>query len=112
MQTPPTHYMNRRTTVRSYWRITKYDPQYRDQNGSFTKQEWTAYSDIGKLYDNTQFDYNEYIKIENLYINAIRYFMHCCKISSLRIVSLEKSKKMNGDHHNDNNMISLFSGVK
>ena len=29
------------------WRVTKYDPAYRDTN-TYTKEEWTAASDIGR----------------------------------------------------------------
>lgn len=33
------------------YRITKYDPQYRDEQGIYIREDWTSYSDIGKTYN-------------------------------------------------------------
>ncbi len=30
------------------WRVTKYNPTFRDENGTYIKDEWTSFSDIGK----------------------------------------------------------------
>ena len=38
----------------TYYRISKYDPAYR-VDGVYQKDEWTAFSDIGKEYDGTRF---------------------------------------------------------
>jgi hypothetical protein len=44
-------------------RITKYDPKYRDANGFFTKKEWIASSDIGKVYDGKIFTASDYTAV-------------------------------------------------
>lgn len=36
------------------WRITKYDPKDRDQNGVFLKESWTSFSDVGKVVDGSK----------------------------------------------------------
>lgn len=94
------------------WRITKYDPQYRDTQGTFLKDEWTAYSDIGKTFNSIKFTYEEYAKIENLYIRAILCFMDCNNITSLQVTALEKPKKITPDIHDTDTMIDLFNSAK
>jgi hypothetical protein len=94
------------------WRITKYDPQYRNHQGTFLREEWTSYSDIGKSYNNVNFNYQDYLDVETLYINAIQSIMACCGISSLKIVALEKPQKINPDEHTTNEMLTLFKTVK
>ena len=74
----------------SNYRITKYNPQFRDIDGSFTKNEWTSISDIGKNFDNKKLTVNEYFKVENSYIQAIIFIMKTLKQSSLYVTNLEK----------------------
>ena len=31
----------------NHWRVTKYNPQYRNRKGVYTKEEWTEVADIG-----------------------------------------------------------------
>lgn len=75
------------------WRITKYNPQYRDAKGAYLKDEWTCYSEIGKKFGNKEFTFTEYEKIENLYIRTIILFMECLQINSLKVINLEKDGK-------------------
>lgn len=37
------------------WRITKYNPLNRDENGLYVKDEWTSFSDIGDFYNDLEF---------------------------------------------------------
>ncbi|QSX06726.1 hypothetical protein JYG23_04550 [Sedimentibacter sp. zth1] len=53
------------------WRITKYNPQYRDSYGAYLKDEWTSLSDVGKQYDGKVFTKDEYLEYERLYIESI-----------------------------------------
>ncbi len=73
-----------------HWRITKYNPQLKTSQGNFLANEWTSYSDIGKFYNNKQFTQKDYLDTENAYVNAVIEFMNCLKISSLKVVALEK----------------------
>ncbi len=73
-----------------HWRITKYNPSLRDPQGNFLDNEWISYSDIGKFYDDKQFTRKDYLVIEDAYVNAVIEFMNYLKISSLRVVALEK----------------------
>lgn len=75
------------------WRITKYNPQYRDDRGAYLKDEWICYSDIGEAFEDKIFTLAEYLKTENAYIQAILLFMEDLNVNSLRISSLEKDGK-------------------
>ena len=72
------------------WRITKYNPQYRNSKGHYVKDEWTAISDIGTEYENKKFTFEQYITVENTYIAAIELFMDCTKTSTMCVTHLEK----------------------
>jgi hypothetical protein len=74
-----------------YYRISKYDPIFRD-GARYTKEnEWTAVSDIGKLkYGNLTA--SEYFLMEDKYWNTIKYLLDLCKIEYLNIKGLEKYK--------------------
>lgn len=55
------------------WRITKYNPKFRNELGHYQKKEWTSVSDIGKIFEGKQLTVEEYLNTENLYINSIDY---------------------------------------
>ena len=73
------------------YRITKYNPIYRNSLGAYLKDEWTSISDVGKVYENGEFTIDEYLKIEDGYIEAILLFMAFLNLESLPVTYLEKS---------------------
>ena len=56
------------------YRITKYNPKYRQLDGKYLNNEWTSYSDIGKKYNGKLFTMQNYIEVENSYVTAIILF--------------------------------------
>lgn len=72
------------------YRITKYDPDNRDENGRYLVDEWTSISDIGKEYNGKVFNEPTYISIEDKYVEAIEIILAELKIDSLKVKSLEK----------------------
>jgi hypothetical protein len=72
------------------WRVTKYNPDFRDENGYYTLiEEWTCPSEIGKTFNGKEFTLDEYLQIEAAYIDsAIKLIEESC-INSLRILGLE-----------------------
>jgi len=72
------------------WRITKYNPKYRDVKGRFTKNEWTSIYDIGKVFSGKELTIQKYLKTEELYVDAIFYFINHLGITTLEVNSLEK----------------------
>lgn len=72
------------------WRITKYNPQFRNASGNYTKDEWTSFSDIGVSCDNKKLSFEDYKAVEDAYIATILLFMDCVNISTMKAVGLEK----------------------
>jgi hypothetical protein len=66
--------------------VTKYNPEYRNKDGSYSSDEWVSYSDIGKSVSE-----DEYINFENSYIESALKFLEEQNISSLSIKDLENT---------------------
>lgn len=88
------------------WRISKYNPKYRDDKGFYQKEEWTAYSDIGKYFGGSLLTFEEYLATETSYISSIQLFLEFLGISRLQIFDLEKY----GDHL-DNQDVDEFATI-
>lgn len=79
-----------------FYRVTKYDPHYRDANGFYTlKDEWYLYEQIGETFEDKVFTYEEYLITENSYVEAIFYIMKFMHIHSLRVISPSKTYPQN-----------------
>ena len=57
------------------YRVTKYNPLFRNEKGSYLKDEWTEYSDVGKSYNESKLSIEEYLNTEDKYISAVINFM-------------------------------------
>ncbi|MDQ6600772.1 hypothetical protein [Bacillus salipaludis] len=67
------------------WRITKYNPKNRDEEGSYLdNEEWTCFSEVG-----TKVSEEDYLRTESNYINAITTFMDELGIKKLYLNDLE-----------------------
>ena len=72
------------------WRVTKYNPKFRDEFGHYTLiEEWTCPSEIGKTINEKEFTLDEYLRVEAAYINSVIKFMEESNVDSLRILQLE-----------------------
>lgn len=58
-----------------FYRITKYNPLFRDSNGFYIPDEWTFFAQVGQKFNGKLFTYEEYVRFENCYIDAILSFM-------------------------------------
>lgn len=74
------------------YRITKYNPQHRALRGSYLKDEWISYSDIGKTFESITLTYDAYLAVETAYIHAILAFMDCLHIKALRATHVEHNQ--------------------
>ncbi len=72
------------------YRITKYNPEFRDHNGAYKKEDWTAISDIGMTFENKALSPTDYLSTEEAYIEAISFFMDESEASTLEVVLLSK----------------------
>ena len=72
--------------------IVKYNPVYYDKNGVYTIDEWTSRSDVGKCYNGKTFSIEEYLKVEQQYIDVVLSVMDTAKCAYMTINYLEADK--------------------
>ena len=72
------------------FQISKYNPEYRTQEGKYLKDDWTSISDIGCTFGGDMLTSDKYIDTENNYIEALNLILYEVKSSYLKIVGLEK----------------------
>ncbi|PEL14287.1 hypothetical protein [Bacillus sp. AFS017336] len=71
------------------WRVTKYNPDFRNEDGSYSlTEEWTCLSEIGKIIYGKEFTLDEYLQVEAAYVETIINFLEESGINSLRILKL------------------------
>jgi hypothetical protein len=67
------------------YRITKYDPQQRNDLGHYVVDEWTSIYDMGRKFNGVVFSEEDYLITETMYINAIIQFMICSSTDELKL---------------------------
>ncbi|WP_334157515.1 hypothetical protein [Oryzomicrobium sp.] len=82
-----------RLTMRSQYRVTKYDPSFRDANGAFLRDDWTSYSDIGRIYNGALLSESQYLTVENAYLLSIEEFLREARIETLQLRGLEHNAR-------------------
>jgi hypothetical protein len=71
------------------YRITKYNPVFRDEKGRYTSEEWTSFGDVGEIVS-----VKEYVRVETAYIGTALAFLREAGVVELQIRGLENSKKL------------------
>lgn len=71
------------------WRITKYNPLLRNQEGWFIGSDWTSISDIGKTYNGKTLTMDVYLAIEASYLLVAQSFCKETDTVTLRVSELE-----------------------
>lgn len=90
------------------YRMTKYDPKYRNSEGNYTKDEWTAISDVGKVYNNKKFTLSDYLLIEEKYCEAVKSMMDEVSVDTLKIEELEKNYYTSSNEKNSNELKKMY----
>jgi len=72
------------------WRITKFDPKFRDKYGRYIKNDWTSISDVNKVVNGQILSFESYLHVEDKYVQAVLDFSKYFSVPSLKIVGLEK----------------------
>ena len=57
-----------------YKRVTKYNPLFRNEQGHYLPDEWTAISDVGKAFAGQCLQFDEYLAVEARYVQAAELF--------------------------------------
>ncbi|MEH7073792.1 DUF7683 domain-containing protein [Neobacillus drentensis] len=77
--------------IKYQWRVTKYNPDFRDENGAYTlTEEWTCPSELGKILNGREFTLDEYLQVEAAYVNAVINFIEESGFDSLRVLMLSQ----------------------
>ncbi|SFH94682.1 hypothetical protein SAMN04487861_10936 [Selenomonas ruminantium] len=70
-------------------RVSKYDLKYRDENGFYQREEWISYYDIGREFLGEVLTEEQYLAVENSYLNVIRMLYEIYPSMVLHINGLE-----------------------
>ena len=73
------------------FRITKYDPQYRDASGAYTRDDWTSHSQVGRMHAGKVLSPAEYQEVETAYIDAAVGFLREAGVRELVVRGFENS---------------------
>jgi hypothetical protein len=77
--------------IQHQWRVTKYNPDNRDEHGHYTLvEDWTSPYEIGKIFDGNELTLDDYLRVETSYLDAAMAFMEESGIHSVRILGLEE----------------------
>jgi hypothetical protein len=92
--------MRIRIPVNEY-RVTKYNPTFRDQSGAYTKVEWTSFTQIGQTFSGVPLTSAEYERVEEAYVQAALSFLRESGLFSMRVAGLENPRMQPLDFQND-----------
>lgn len=70
------------------YRISKYNPEFRNDKGIYLKDDWTSYCDIGKIYEKV-FTKEDYLNVESKYCDVISEILGQNKIEEMMLQDLE-----------------------
>jgi hypothetical protein len=71
------------------YRITKYDPAFRDARGAYRRDDWTAVTDIGSSFGGVVLTRDVYRRVEDAYVTAALGFLREVEVSVLTVEGLE-----------------------
>lgn len=98
------------------YRISKYNPLYRDENGNYTKDEWTAISDIENYINGEKLSLEEYLDTESKYIKILDSILDELSIEYLYVMELEGQRDSINDEYVFNgftkDIVQMISSLK
>src|SRR5262245_7422980 len=75
------------------YRVTKYDPRKRNEDGVFIGDDWTSVSDIGKTFNGQVLSDSDYLAAENEYLRSVELFMAAAHLEALRVEDLDVKRR-------------------
>ena len=77
------------------WRLSSI-AVVKEKNYRFS-DSWTSISDIGKVYNNKLFTYQEYLKTENSYINLFISIFNYLNAQKIKLIHLDKMETLHSE---------------
>ncbi len=74
------------------YRVTKYNPRFRDGRGAYTKDDWTAISDIGKSFSGVVLTEEEYHRVERAHLLTAQAFLQEAGVVRLQAIGVENHR--------------------
>jgi hypothetical protein len=68
-----------------WWRVTRYDPAFRNERGAYTKDTWISIGDVGEVYDGETLTMQEYERVESAYRQTVKAFADEAGIEQLQV---------------------------
>lgn len=75
------------------YRITKYDPRFRDKSGAYTRDEWTEFTDIGEIFGGVRLTLPTYLDVEANYLVAVASFLEESGTVTIRAEGVENANR-------------------
>jgi hypothetical protein len=75
------------------YRVTKYNPAFRDSTGAYTRDEWISVKDIGRSFAGVVLTREEYDRVERAYVSAALTFLREGGVTSLTVSGLENTQR-------------------
>lgn len=93
--------------------VTKYNPIFRNEKGWFSlKNEWTDYSDIGKIDDDGLLTREKYLEIEKRYIDSVKYLIEISGKNSIIFRRIEAYLDKSDFEKDDIELYPLYRYIK
>lgn len=87
--------------MRYHYRVTKYHPVLRDEEGAFRRDDWTSRSDIGRSFNGVVLTEQEYLRTEAAYLFVLEEFLRQAEIERLELRDVES--------HTDDQLPEIFA---
>jgi hypothetical protein len=93
-EVPPTHARSHGLHPMTHadafsYRVTKYNPAYRREDGRYTRDAWTSRADIGRTFAGQVLTQAAYQQVEDAYISAALAFLREANVTTLAVTGLE-----------------------
>ncbi|MGB0766751.1 MAG: hypothetical protein ACPGYV_03470 [Phycisphaeraceae bacterium] len=73
------------------YRLTKYDPRYRDASGAYTRDEWTFFAQVGREVGGRTVTLDEYEAVEAAYIRVVCALVDLAAIGPYHVADPENA---------------------
>ena len=83
------------------YRVTKYNPAFRNQYGHYMKDEWTILKQVGQTFSGVVLTSEEYKRVEDAYVQVALNFLGESGLTSLKVAGLENLQNRTLDFSND-----------
>lgn len=70
--------------------IVKYAPEYYDSKGTYTRDEWSDFSDIGRIFNHKRLTLKQYLAVEDRYIHTAEEIVKASCIKFLTVAYIER----------------------